>query len=93
VFAEEPVSAGEGRTISVIVEQDDSIMDVGEMLEEKGLIRDAKLFAIQEFLSEYHGEIQPGIYDLSTSMTSQEMLAVMAADSTAQDSDSQEEGN
>jgi UPF0755 protein len=93
VFAEEPVSVGEGRIISVIVETDDSVTDVGKMLEEKGLIRDAKLFTIQEFLSEYHGDIQPGIYDLSTSMTSQEMLAVMAADSTEEDSDSQEEGN
>lgn len=93
VFAEEPVSVGEGRTISVIVENDDSVTDVGKMLEEKGLIRDAKLFTIQEFLSEHHGKIQPGIYDLSTSMTSQEMLAVMAADSTEEDSDSQEEGN
>jgi UPF0755 protein len=93
VFAEEPVSVGEGRIISVIVEKDDSVTDVGKMLEEKGLIRDAKLFTIQEFLSEHHGKIQPGIYDLSTSMTSQEMLAVMAADSTEEDSDSQEEGN
>jgi UPF0755 protein len=84
---------GEGRIISVIVEKGDSVTDVGKMLEEKGLIRDAKLFTIQEFLSEHHGKIQPGIYDLSTSMTSQEMLAVMAADSTEEDSDSQEEGN
>jgi UPF0755 protein len=92
VFAEEPVSAGEGRIISVIVDNDDSVTDVGEMLEEKGLIRDARLFTIQEFLSEYHGEIQPGIYDLSTAMTSQEMLAVMAAQSTAEDEEA-EEGN
>jgi UPF0755 protein len=92
VFAEEPVSAGEGRIISVIVDNDDSVMDIGEMLEEKGLIRDGRLFAIQEFLSEYHGELQPGIYDLSTAMTSQEMMAVMAAQSTDEDEEA-EEGN
>jgi UPF0755 protein len=92
VFAEEPVSAGEGRIISVIVDSDDSVTDIGEMLEEKGLIRDGRLFAIQEFLSEYHGEIQPGIYDLSTAMTSQEMMAVMSAQSTGEDEEA-EEGN
>lgn len=81
VFAEEPVSVGEGRTISVIVEEADSVMDIGEMLQEKGLIRDAKLFIVQELLSEQHGKIRAGIYDLSTSMTSQDMLAVMAAGS------------
>lgn len=78
VFAETPVSAGEGRTISVYIEASDSARDVGKMLQEKGLIRDANLFLIQELLSENHGNIQPGIYDLSTSMTAQEMLAVIA---------------
>lgn len=85
VFAEEPVSVGEGRTISVIVEETDSVTDIGEMLEEKGLIRDAKLFIVQELLSEQHGKIQPGIYDLSTSMTAEEMLAVMAAESDTEE--------
>lgn len=84
VFAEEPVSVGEGRTISVIVEKADSVKDIGKMLQEKGLIRDAGLFTVQEFLSEQHGKIQPGVYDLNTSMTSQEMLAVMAAEGDAE---------
>ncbi len=87
VFAEEPVSAGEGRTISVIVQESDSITDIGQMLEDKGLIRDAKLFIVQEFLSEQHGKLQPGIYDLNTSMTSQEMLEIMAAESDAEESE------
>lgn len=50
------------------------------MLEERGLIRDANLFVIQELLSENHGKIQSGIYDLSTAMTAEEMLNVMSAD-------------
>ena len=78
VFAEEPVSEGEGRTISIYVEENVSVKEIGQMLQEKGLIRDANLFVIQELLSENHDKIQPGIYDLNTSMTSQEMLAVMA---------------
>lgn len=85
VFAEDPVSAGEGRTISVIVEETDSVSDIGEMLEEKGLIRDAKLFIVQELLSEQHGKLQPGIYDLNTSMTAEEMLAVMGAQSDTEE--------
>ncbi len=80
VFAEEPMEAGEGRIISVSVGVSDSVKDVGEMLQEKGLIRDANLFRIQELLSEHHGKIQPGIYDLSTAMTAQEMLAVIAVE-------------
>ncbi len=80
IFTEKPVSLGEGRIISVSVEDPVSVMEIGTMLEERGLIRDAKLFVMQELLSENHGKIQPGIYDLSTAMTAEEMLDVMAAD-------------
>lgn len=87
VFTEEPVSQGEGRTISVSVEEPVSVKDVGKMLEERGLIRDANLFVIQELLSENHNKIQPGIYDLSTAMTAEEMLSVMAADAPEEGGD------
>lgn len=79
IFAEEPMTFGEGRTISIYVESDDSVKDIAKNLQEKGLIRDANLFYIQELLSEYHGKIQPGIYDLNTSMKSDEMMAIMSA--------------
>ena len=90
IFTEAPVSLGEGRVISVSVEEPVSVRDVGQMLEERGLIRDANLFVIQELLSEDHGKIQPGIYDLSTSMTAQEMMAVMAADAPEEDEENAE---
>ncbi|MDD6811936.1 MAG: endolytic transglycosylase MltG [Lachnospiraceae bacterium] len=80
VFAEEPMTTGEGRIISVYVEEGDSAKEIGEDLQEKGLIRDAKLFYVQELLSEHHGELKPGIYDLNTSMSSSEMLAVMSSE-------------
>ena len=70
----------EGRIISVSVANGDTAKEVGQMLQDKGLIRDAGLFRIQELLSENHGKIQPGIYDLSTAMTAQEMLAVIAVE-------------
>lgn len=79
VFAEEPVEIGEGRIISVSISGTDA-GEVGEMLQEKGLIRDANLFRIQELLSEHHGKIRPGVYDLNTSMTAQDMLAVIAVE-------------
>lgn len=78
VFTEPPVSYGEGRIISIYIKEDQSALDVGEMLESKGLIRDGRLFMIQELLSENHGKIQPGVYDLNTSMTPQEMLEIIA---------------
>lgn len=79
VFAEEPVSRSGGRIITVAITGDFTVKGVGEMLEEKGLIRDANLFIVQELLSEYRGKLQPGIYDLSTAMTTTEMMETMSA--------------
>ena len=61
------------------VAEDYTVRGLAEMLKDKGLIRDADLFVVQELLSEYHGEIKPGLYDLSTVMSVAEMLAVMSA--------------
>ena len=36
------------------------------------------VFFLQELLSEYHGDEKPGIYDLNTAMTADEMIAIMA---------------
>lgn len=85
VFADEPVSANNGRIITVAVAEGSSVEDVAAMLESKGLIEDQKLFVIQEYLSAYHDEIKPGIYDLSTAMTAAEMIEIMATESTNDD--------
>lgn len=85
VFADEPVSANNGRTITVGVAESATVEDVAAMLEEKGLINDSKLFVVQEYLSAYHDKIVPGIYDLRTDMTAGEMLAVLASGEVPED--------
>ena len=90
IFAEEPVSPEPGLTMSVAIVEGKSAMDIGKILEEKGLIRNAYLFYLQEFFSSYHKELQPGIYELNTAMTPEQMMAVMAT-STGSSDDEEEE--
>ena len=78
IFTEEPMSVGEGRIISVEITEDATAKSIGQMLEDRGLIRDKNVFFLQELLSEYHGDENPGIYDLNTAMTADEMIAIMA---------------
>lgn len=78
VFADEPMSPNNGRTITVGIAQDADVKDIARMLEEKGLIEDANLFVVQELLSAQHNKILPGIYDLNTGMKAAEMLEIMA---------------
>lgn len=78
VFNEPPMSAGSGRNVTVVVNQGDTAKEIAQMLEKNGLIRDAELFIIQEMLSEYKGKMQPGTYELSTSMTTDEIMAALS---------------
>ena len=79
IFGEEPVEAEPGRDISIQVADGDEAEDIGRMLEEKGLIRDANLFVIQEKLSGLEDGIAAGTYELNTAMTVGEMLDIMIA--------------
>ena len=79
IFGEEPMDAEPGRDVTVTIGAYDSTQDVAEMLVQRGLIRDAKLFVIQEKLSGLEEGIQPGTYDLNTAMKAEEMLEILAA--------------
>ena len=79
IFGEEPMDAEPGRDVTVTIGEHDSTQDVAEMLMQRGVIRDAKLFVIQEKLSGLEEGIQPGTYDLNTAMKVEEMLEIFAA--------------
>lgn len=81
IFAEQPVSSeGEGRNITITVNSSDSQSDIIQMLEDKGLIRDANIFKVQKKLSLYKADIKPGTYELNTSMTTDEMLEILVGE-------------
>lgn len=78
VFTESPVDTGKGRIASITVGESTSTYEVGEKLVEAGLVRDARVFFLQELASESHGKIKPGKYDLNTNMAAEEMIQIMA---------------
>lgn len=78
IFGEKPMTSGDGRNITLVIPDGSGAKEIGEILESKGLIRDATLFVVQEKLSNYSGEIPAGEYVLNTSMTAEEMIEVMA---------------
>ncbi len=78
VFTEEPISTEEGSDVIVRIENDMDEVDIGNLLEEKGLVRDGTLFLAQLKLSSYSNKLKPGVYTLNTSMTAKEMMQVMS---------------
>lgn len=81
VFTEEAIDPpGEGEDKVVQITSGMGAGEIGDLLEKKGLIRDSNLFFLQFKLSVYSDKIKTGTYTLSTSMTAEEMMRVMAAE-------------
>ncbi|KAB1437722.1 endolytic transglycosylase MltG [Candidatus Galacturonibacter soehngenii] len=81
VFAEQPITAEPGRDVSVTIDSKLSAYELGKFLEEKGLVRDAKVFYVQMKLMSVNGKVKSGRYTLNTSMTAEEMIQTITADS------------
>ena len=83
IFNQEAMDNEEnGRDVTVVIKEGDSVYQIGKTLKKKGLIDDAKIFVAQEMLSSYKGKLQPGTYILSTSMTPDEMMEIWSRRNT-----------
>ena len=78
VFDDKPMSEAPGREVTVSITTGKSVKEIGEILESKGLVKNATIFYVQNLLSSYKDELQPGMYTLNTSMAPREMMNVMA---------------
>ncbi|MCR4901642.1 MAG: endolytic transglycosylase MltG [Butyrivibrio sp.] len=86
IFNQTPVTtAGEGKTVRLTIDSSVTVTELAKQLEEVGLISDWKLFYIQEYLSNYHGKITSGTYELSSTMTADEMLEILASGYTEEE--------
>ena len=78
IFTEPAVSSGTGRTVTVEIPEGMTAQEMAELFVNKGLVADSTLFVLQYYASEYRKDIQPGTFELSTAMTAEEMMEVMA---------------
>ena len=78
IFTEPAISTGTGRTVTVTIPKGMSAKEMGELLANQGLVEDPTLFILQYYASEYRKDIKPGTFELSTAMTAEEMMKVMA---------------
>ena len=82
VFGDRPVAEASEEIVPVQISDGASTDEIAAVLEKKGLIKYKYAFIIHVGLSQYKGMIKPGNYELSPSMTMDEMLAVMAGNTT-----------
>lgn len=92
VFTEPAIEEAPGQDVLIQIKDGMSAKDIGDMMEEKGLIRDASLFRIQLKLSAYSDNMEPGVYTLNTSMTPKEMIVSIAEAAEAKEKAASTEG-
>lgn len=86
VVSNVPVAKENGVDVTVTITDDMTVMEIGELLRDWGLIDEEPLsFLIQETVSEYHNKILPGTYVLNTGMTVDEMLQAMSPSDEEED--------
>ena len=85
----EPAMSSEvtGKDVTITVPLDFSAKELAELFEEKGLTRDWMLLFLRYYGSEYREDMVGGTYTLNTSMTAEEMFAVMAGATEEEDSE------
>lgn len=78
VFTEPALEEAPGQDVMVELEEDMTVLELGSFLEEKRLVKNGLLFAIQLQISDYKDKIKAGTYTLNTSQTAKEMMQAMA---------------
>lgn len=74
-----------GRDMRVTLTSDMTTEEIAQLLERKGLVRDADIFRIQLKLNKYEDQLEPGEYILNTSMPPKELMGVMAGEAKEED--------
>lgn len=69
---------GQGKTITIEITPGMTVTQVGNLLESENLIESSRIFIFQERMSSYSGSIQPGTYEISSEMTTDQILQILS---------------
>ena len=78
VFSEEAFEEAPGKDIRIDIPEDVSIGRFAQVLEEKGVIEDAKIFKLQMKMADFGNTVKAGTYDLNTSMKPSQMFKILS---------------
>lgn len=88
VFGDPVVSKYDTQTQTVVVEDGDSAAQVAKKLKEAGLIKYESAFVIRVRLEEVGDKIMPGTFELSPSMSIEEILHKLTTEGEVRQEDS-----
>ena len=74
-MAEEP-----GQAVTVVIPEGSSVREIGQILEQKGLVKSSMIFVVQEYFSTFHGDLMSGTYLLNTAMTPDDIMEILSGE-------------
>lgn len=83
IYTEPAMTEGEGQDKLVQITPTTDLTDLAKQLEDKGLIRDWKIFYIQAKLSSF--KVEQGIYTVNTSENGFELMKAMTPEESEED--------
>lgn len=78
VFCDAAIEEAPGRAVKIQIKEEISAKKLAQVLEENGLVENALVFQLQMKLEDFEGTVQPGSYELNTSMSPSSMLKVLS---------------
>lgn len=85
VFMDESMTSEEdARDITITIANGDSVLDIGKMLERRGLIENAYVFVAQSYCYEAGRNMTAGEYDLTTDMNAKAIMNAIVTQSNEQ---------
>ena len=83
VFMDKSMTSKEdARDVTITIAEGNSVLDIGNMLERRGLIQDAYVFLAQSYCYEAGRKLVPGSYDLTTDMNAKEIMNAIVTQSS-----------
>ena len=79
VFSNQAYEEEPGKTVKITISEGVSGKKLAEVLEENGLIEDAKVFKFQMKMADFEGPVKAGTYELNTSMCPSEMFKILSS--------------
>ena len=80
IVSDTAAEPGPGRDMRVVLSSDMTVKETAQLLERRGLIKDADIFRIQLKVNKYEDKLKPGEYILNTSMTPKELMKELAGE-------------
>lgn len=78
VFSDAAIEEEPGRNVKIQIKEEVNVKRLAEVLEENGLIDSALVLRVQMKMDSFEGPVQPGSYELNTSMSPSKMLKVLS---------------